>query len=168
MKNRTGRKLLEKRYGKGCFMERAGIREITPGQEVQLRKITGCKKLNRNISYHHIKPRSEGGKVTIENGANLAIYNHEWLNQQPKEVVDDVNNKLRKFKRDIDIARLSIGDKSIDFDSLGSFKLEYDFDDCIVIPAYTMTKDEWKEKKKFNRAKQKRENMKLIDEELYR
>ena len=32
MKNSTGRKLLEQRYGKGCFMERAGIRKITPNE----------------------------------------------------------------------------------------------------------------------------------------
>lgn len=62
LKNSTGRKLLEERYGKGCFMERAGIRKITPEQEEKYKKIFGFKKLDRTISYHHIKERSKGGR----------------------------------------------------------------------------------------------------------
>lgn len=38
MKNSTGRRLLEQRYGKGCFMERAGIRIITEEEEQKLKK----------------------------------------------------------------------------------------------------------------------------------
>ena len=66
MKNSTGRKLLEQRYGKGCFMERAGIRKITPEQEEKYKKIFGFKKLDRTISYHHIKERSKGEKFLLK------------------------------------------------------------------------------------------------------
>ena len=98
MKNRTCRKLLEQRYGKGCFMERAGIRKITLEEEQELKKIKGYKKFNRQITYHHIKQKSLGGEVSISNGANLAAYNHEWLHQQPPEVIDEINQKLQDFK----------------------------------------------------------------------
>lgn len=167
MENSAGRKLLEKRYGKGCFMKRAGIRKITPEEERELRKIKGYKKLNRKISYHHIKPKSKGGKVSIPNGANIAIYNHEWLHRQSQEVIDSINEQLIEFKRSIDLAKISIGEK-VEAENLGSFEIEVDIEDSIVIPACSMSREEWKEKKKFNRARQKREDMKLIDEELYK
>ena len=93
MKNSTGRKLLEQKYGKGCFMERAGIRKITPTEEKKLKKIKGYKKLDRTISYHHIKEKSKGGEVSIDNGANLAVYNHQWLHQQPPEIIEDIKKR---------------------------------------------------------------------------
>lgn len=167
MKNSTGRKLLEQRYGKGCFMERAGIREITPEEEIKLRKITGYKKLDRTISYHHIKEKSKGGEVSIDNGANLAVYNHEWLHQQPPEIIEDINNKLQDFKASIDLARLEIGEEGLNIEKVLS--MNFDMEDTISIPLYDNTPEiQEKRHKKFNRAEVKRETSKLIEEELYR
>lgn len=167
MKNSTGRKLLEQRYGKGCFMERAGIREITPEEETKLRKITGYKKLDRTISYHHIKEKSKGGEVSIDNGANLAVYNHEWLHQQPPEIIEDINNKLQDFKASIDLARLEIGEEGLNIEKVLS--MNFDMEDTISIPLYDNTPEiQEKRHKKFNRAEVKRETSKLIEEELYR
>ena len=167
MKNSTGRKLLEQRYGKGCFMERAGIRDITPEEETKLRKITGYKKLDRTISYHHIKEKSKGGEVSIDNGANLAVYNHQWLHQQPPEVIEDINNKLQDFKASIDLARLEIGEEGLNIEKVLS--INFDMEDTISIPLYDNTPEiEEKRHKKFNRAEVKRETSKLIEEELYR
>lgn len=167
MKNSTGRKLLEQRYGKGCFMERAGIREITPEEEKKLKKIKGYKKLDRTISYHHIKERSKGGEVSIDNGANLAVYNHEWLHQQPPEIIEDINNKLQDFKASIDLARLEIGEEGLNIEKVLS--MNFDMEDTISIPLYDNTPEiQEKRHKKFNRAEVKRETSKLIEEELYR
>lgn len=167
MKNSTGRKLLEQRYGKGCFMERAGIREITPEEETKLRKITGYKKLDRTISYHHIKEKSKGGEASIDNGANLAVYNHEWLHQQPPEIIEDINNKLQDFKASIDLARLEIGEEGLNIEKVLS--MNFDMEDTISIPLYDNTPEiQEKRHKKFNRAEVKRETSKLIEEELYR
>ena len=103
MKNRQGRKILEQIYGEGCFMERAGIRKITPEEEKLFKKtIKGFKKLDRTITYHHIRERHNGGKVTIENGANLAAYNHAWLHQQSPEVRNSINRQLQEFKRQLE------------------------------------------------------------------
>ena len=167
MKNSTGRKLLEQRYGKGCFMERAGIRKIAPTEEKKLKKIKGYKKLDRTISYHHIKEKSKGGEVSIDNGANLAVYNHQWLHQQPPEVIEDINNKLQDFKASIDLARLEIGEEGLNIEKVLS--INFDIEDTISIPLYDNTPEiEEKRHKKFNRAEVKRETSKLIEEELYR
>lgn len=166
MDNKTARKFLEKRYGKGCFMERAGIREITPEEERKLKKIKGYKKLDRRMSYHHIEEKHLGGKATVENGANLAVYNHEWLHRQPPEVKDEINKKLQDFKMAIDMARLYIGDDSIEFEKLG--RLDFDFSDCITIKLYDDTEEDIKKRNKFNRAKVKRETQNMIEDELYR
>lgn len=56
MSNKKARQALEKLYGKGCMMERAGIR-----------KIVGVKKQDRQITYHHLRPKHLGGQATVEN-----------------------------------------------------------------------------------------------------
>ncbi len=167
MKNSTGRKLLEQKYGTGCFMERAGIRKITPEEEKAFKKIKGFKKFDRTISYHHIRERSKGGEVSIENGANLAVYNHQWLHQQPPEVIAAINNRLQQFKWEIDMAKIQVTDRGVETDKLKSF--EIDMSDTIDIPLYDNTiEDIEKRHKKFNRAEIKRETLKQIEEELYR
>lgn len=167
MKNSTGRKLLEQRYGKGCFMERAGIRKITPEQEKKLKKIKGYKKIDRTISYHHIKQRSQGGEVSIENGANLAVYNHEWLHRQPPEVIDSINRRLQEFKISIDLAEMRIDKEGVKAKRITMFN--FDSHDCLEIPLYDNTEKDLERKKgKFNRAKVKRETEKIIEEELYK
>ena len=155
MENKTGRKKLERLYGKGCFMERAGIREITPDEEQLLKKtIKGFKKLDRTMTYHHIKQKSKGGKVTIENGANLAAYNHQWLHAQPPQIQAEINAKLRDFKYKIDMARLSVGDDGLEFNKIN---LDFNMEDCIEIPVYDniLLEDEPAKRPKFNRAKEK-------------
>ena len=166
MKNRQGRKLLEQIYGEGCFMERAGIRKITPEEEQLFKKtIKGFKKLDRTITYHHIKEKHDGGKVTIENGANLAAYNHAWLHQQPPEVKNSINRQLQEFKMSIVRMRFSEKGKIMDryMEQIPLMQDEY-----VSIKAYDNTeKDLEKRKQKFNRAKAKQETQKIIDEVLY-
>lgn len=166
MKNKTGKRLLEKRYGKGCFMERAGIREITPEQEAEYkRSIRGFKKLDRTITYHHIREKRNGGKVSIENGANLAAYNHQWFNAQTPEVQAQINNQLQQFKFKIDMVRMAVGDEGLEFDKIN---VDIDMSDTIEIPVYDNSILEEKEVKrpKFNRAKVKRQTQKLIEEDI--
>lgn len=42
-----------------------------------------------------------------------------------------------------------------------------DMEDCIIIPAYDNTKEDFEKREKFNRAKAKREFQKQVDEALY-
>ena len=125
MKNREARNLLKEIYGDGCFMERAGIR------------IRKAKTLDRTISYHHLKRRCDGGETSIENGANLANYNHQWLHEQSEKTQREINQILKDFKYRLDLARLEINEnrikiKKIDLDSINS--------EIITIPAFDNSK----------------------------
>ena len=63
MTNREARKEVERLYGKGCFMERAGIRVIDPLEEQLYKKrIKGFKKLDRNVTFHHLRYKSNRWK----------------------------------------------------------------------------------------------------------
>lgn len=161
--NKKAREALRQIYGDGCFIERAGIRKITVDEEVEMKRtLKGFKKLDRTITYHHLRPKCKGGKATVENGANLARYNHDWLEQLPPDKKEQVNNKLRQFK-------LSIC--SMSFDERGRMQVDdaavievpefIGEDDYIVIPAYDTPP-----KQKYNRAKVKREYQRYVDEEM--
>ena len=150
---------------KVALWKELGIRIITEEYEKKLRQIKGVKKLDRGITFHHIKERHDGGEVSMQNGANLAAYNHTWLHQQSPEVKEEINRKLQEFKRSIDVVLLNTGEKELSAEQ--ATKIDIDMSDTITIPAYD-TIEEVKTKKKFNRAKAKQELKQLIDEELYR
>ena len=156
-KNSKARKKLEKIYGKGCFMERAGIR-----------KITGFKKDAYTMTYHHMRHVSEGGKATIENGANLALENHEFLHSLPREEEEKINNEIRRWKANFIL--MNNGEvknsASLEFPDLTNDK------NCIIIKLEETTKAQYEElqrqkqqrKQQFNRSKIKRETQQMIDE----
>ena len=159
--NARAKKELEKIFGKGCFIERMGLREIK-----------GYKKMDRMITYHHIREKSKGGKATVENGANLAWENHQWLHSLPPKEKAFVNNKLQAWK----FAYLQMNGKG-DFGVSGTVDPRIDFSDLnegkdyISIPLEDTTEqdrdDLIKYKQKFNRSKVKRQVQKYIDEILY-
>ena len=159
-KNSKARKKLEKIYGKGCFMERAGIR-----------KITGFKKDAYTMTYHHMRHVSEGGKATVENGANLTLENHEFLHSLPREEEEKINNEIRRWKANFIL--MNNGEvknsASLEFPDLTNDK------NCIIIKLEETTKAQYEElqrqkqqrKQQFNRSKIKRETQQMIDDELY-
>ena len=106
MSNKKAKERLIKIYGEECFIEKLHLRK-----DKEPRKYTGKKQMRRmkQLSYHHIKPRSKGGRTTIENGALLSVENHEWLHRQCPEVQRKLNKKFQEYKKckvvtdDIDI-----------------------------------------------------------------
>lgn len=133
MSNKKARQVLEKIYGKGCMMEKAGIR-----------KITGVKKQDRQITYHHLRPKRLGGQATVENGANLAKYNHEWLEKLSTQQRERINNQLRAYKASI-----------IEFNTDGVVQdkeISIDMTECIEIPL------------KYNRARLKQDLRRRLEE----
>lgn len=159
-KNSKARKKLEKIYGKGCFMERAGIR-----------KITGFKKDAYIMTYHHMRHVSEGGKATVENGANLALENHEFLHSLPREEEEKINNEIRRWKANFILMNNGKVENraSLEFPDLTNDE------NCIIIKLEETTKAQYEElqrqkqqrKQQFNRSKIKRETQQMIDDELY-
>lgn len=159
-KNSKARKKLEKIYGKGCFMERAGIR-----------KITGFRKDAYIMTYHHMRHVSEGGKATIENGANLALENHKFLHSLPREEEEKINNEIRRWKANF----ISMNNGKVEDSASLEFPDLTNDENCIIIKLEKTTKAQYEElqrqkqqrKQQFNRSKIKRETQQMIDDELY-
>lgn len=84
------------------------------------------------------------------------------MHSLPREQEEIVNNMLRKYKYEMNIALLVLTDRGIKLDQPQLLSLEFDDSDVITIPAYSTPETE--KKKKTNRAKTKRETQALIDE----
>lgn len=129
--NRSIRKKMIEKYGSICMMEEAGIRFV-PVEE--RKRIKGYKRIDETITYHHLRPKCKGGEATEENGALLKGYNHQWLEHQPKEVREQINNELRSYKMKFTGMIIS-GDMKI------CRQMSFDIEgikpgECYVIPAY--------------------------------
>ena len=84
MKNRQGRKILEQIYGEGCFMERAGIRKITP--EELLEEYNDAKRLN---GYKNHKIIQELNENFVKSFITQEKQNIPSISDVEKEVVSD-------------------------------------------------------------------------------
>ena len=158
--NKRARMKLERIYGKICMIEAAGIRCIPISER---RKIKGYKKYDDMITFHHIREKCKGGDATPDNGALVKGYNHQWLHSLPEEEKQAVNKKLIEFK----ISALAFTEKGIQPTSQPvTLTLDVDSSDCITIPVYDVTKEDLAKRKKFNRARVKRETEQFIEEEL--
>lgn len=177
--NRVARQRLEAQYGKGCMFYKAGI----PEQIEKLRTIktyktflketryTGKKirLLEANMTYHHLRHVSEGGKATDENGAIVNELAHRYLHSLPREEEEVVNNMLRQYKLNITGGILVATDRGVTVEQPLGIDLEMDLNNCITIKAYDNTEKDIEKRNNvgFNRAKVKRETQRLIDEDLY-
>lgn len=102
--NKKVKNELIKRYGNKCFIDRLNLR--TDKNE----RYTGCNQYKRmkQLTYHHIRMKKDGGKATIENGALLSAENHQWFHKQSKQAQDTMNNMFQELKRQIDQNKLGI------------------------------------------------------------
>lgn len=113
MKNKTIRIIMQMLYGKQCFIEKLGIR------------ISGATTLDHTLTYHHVLPKKYGGETTIQNGAIVARYNHDWLHKQPLHIQDEINEQMQDLKANCKFARLIVReDGTIDFERLDEVLLE--------------------------------------------
>ena len=96
--NMTKRRQLEKIYGKGCMFKKAKIEEqieslkpkrIIKSYKMYLKemKYTGkmIRQVESNMTYHHLRHISEGGKTNIENGAIVNEMAHRYMHSLPRE-----------------------------------------------------------------------------------
>ena len=172
--NKSARQALERQFGKGCMFKAAKIEEQvealrtikTYKQFLKQTKYTGKKirQLERNMTFHHLRHRSEGGKATPENGANINELAHRYMHSLPRDQEEVLNNMLRKFKLQGGfITPTSQGMEMEPFEielSLDAIDLE----DCLVIPLEDNTIEDNLKREKFNRAKEKRKFQKQIDD----
>ena len=190
--NRSAKKELERIYGKGCFFNRAKVAEQIEAMGgiktfkvfVQEKKFKG-KPISHQITYHHLKHKSEGGKATVENGANVEEVAHQYLHSLPRNQEEIINNMLREFKLN---CIMMTGDGQVQEAQSISFNFG---EDVLVIPLYDNDErhnpevarqqaeerekakhtKEYKKKKKYERlqnptrAMKKRELQRMIEEE---
>lgn len=108
------------------------------------RRYTGKKQKQRmkQLTYHHIIEKRNGGQATIENGALLSAENHMWFNKQNEAVQNKLNDIFQTYKKTINIA-------IIQGEEIETKNIEFDFSDYITIPL--------EDSNKYNRTKEKRE-----------
>lgn len=144
--NRSAREQLERIYGKKCMLCN-GIRNIKPPLPKNI-KLKG--NIARQLTYHHLVPKHLGGQATVENGAELCRSCHDWLEQLSKTEREQVNDELREYKRQhSQECKVELVDN-----------LDLDFE----VKAFAFTPEDLRPKKKYNRAKDKREYEKQVKE----
>ena len=141
--NKNAKQELIKRYGAECFIEKLHLRKDTTPRRYTSK---GQKKRMKQLTYHHIKMKKDGGKATVENGALLSAENHSWFHQQSPQAQGYMNAIFQEYKKQIDECTVVFVDK-----------LDLPFE----VRAIDFSIDE---RGKFNRAKEKRETQKIIDE----
>ena len=94
-KNQATREELERIYGSICMLHQ-GLH--INGYKKTKTNYKG-KSIAKQLTYHHIKPKSQGGKATIENGAVLCRACHDYLEQSSPHEKAILNHKLQEYKR---------------------------------------------------------------------
>ena len=148
--NKSAKEALIRIYGPECFIDKLGLRKDKE------RKYTGKSQYKRmkQLTYHHIEEKSKGGKATIENGALLSEENHIWFNKQSEEAQRQMNEAFQEYKRRVD--------------EMQECKIELvdELDLGIKVKYTEISFSEPKREKKFNRAKEKEEFRRRVEEEL--
>ena len=96
MTNRQAKERLIQLYGAECFIDKLQLRK-----DDKPRHYTGKAQMKRmkQLTYHHILEKRNGGKATVENGAILSAENHEWFNKQTPEKQAELNRKFQEYKQ---------------------------------------------------------------------
>lgn len=145
MSNKKAKERLIQLYGAECFIEKLHLRV---DEEPRRYTSKGQYKRMKQLTYHHIREKCNGGKATVENGALLSAENHEWFNKQSKEAQKQMNELFQRYKASVECKVEFVDDLDTRF-SIAS---------AIIVPAEL-------EKDHYNRAKEKREWKKQVEEE---
>lgn len=149
--NKKAKEKLIRIYGAECFIEKLHLRKDTTPRRYTSK---GQKKRMKQLTYHHIRMKKDGGKATVENGALLSAENHSWFHQQSSKDQTQMNAMFQEYKKQYQECEVVFVD---------------DLDLGFEIKAMEFHIDEREQKKeKYNRAKEKREFQKRVDEELGR
>ena len=149
--NKRAKEELIRLYGAECFIEKLKLRKnVKPVRY----KSKGQMKKMKQLTFHHIKMKKDGGRATVENGALLSAENHAWFHQQSSKAQAQMNAMFQEYKKQYQECEVVFVD---------------DLDLGFEIRAMEFHIDERELKKeKYNRAKEKREFQKRVDEELDR
>lgn len=150
--NKKAKEELIKRYGAECFIDKLHLRKDTTPRKY---KSKGQKARMKQLTYHHIRMKKNGGDATRENGALLSNENHIWFHQQSESAQGYMNAIFQEYKRQTDeCAVVFVDSLELPFEVRPiTFQIdERDIEKCN------------KNKEKYNRAKKKQEDRELTDE----
>lgn len=153
--NKSAKNKLIELYGKECFIDKLKLR---PSDDKTYYSSKKQYQRMKQLTYHHIRMKSKGGKATIENGALLSAENHSWFHKQPKAEQERMNNAFQEYKREVDSgtytpARIEIADYEPPFEiELAELTIE----DRPKVKKLTKA-----QRKRELRAKRKKEKKKL-------
>lgn len=148
--NKSVKEKMIRIYGAECFIEKLHLRKDKE------RRYTGKGQLKRmkQLTYHHIKMKKDGGRATIENGALLSAENHAWFHKQSPEKQSEMNRAFQEYK--IAFAELTTeGIKQAQ-------RIEIDMSNCMTIPL-----ENNRETTKQRRSREKRELRREMEELEY-
>ena len=141
--NKNAKQELIRRYGAECFIEKLHLRQDTTPRRYTSK---GQKKRMKQLTYHHIRMKKDGGRATVENGALLSAENHQWFHKQSPQAQGYMNAIFQEYKKQVDECTVVFVDE-----------LELPFE--VKVMEFGVD-----ERGKFNRAKEKRKTQKIIDE----
>ena len=137
------------------MLEKAGIEKIIEDRKtiktfkkfLQEKRFTikAIKKYRKQMSLHHLKHKSEGGKTTLENSAILSSLAHMYLHSLPRQQEEFINDELRKFKQTGKCRVVFVEDLDLPYEIK---PMEFSIE----------------EKRRYNRAKEKEELRKAREE----
>lgn len=132
--NKRIKQKMIKIYGEECFIDKLQLRKDKQDYtgKAQYQKM-------KQLTYHHIVPKSKGGKATIQNGALLSVENHIWFNKQSKKKQKAMNNKFQEYKASFKIEVAELTTEGIEQ------VIEYipEIEEPIYIPAYDFTEEQY-------------------------
>lgn len=124
--NKKAKQKLIELYGAECFIEKLHLRK----DKGRVYKGKKQKERMKQLTYHHILEKHNGGKATVENGALLSAENHAWFNKQSQQAQAQMNQMFQEYKRQ---ATLGVAVVVPAQGITQTKKIKIDLDDCIEI-----------------------------------
>ena len=163
--NKGARKELERLYGKGCMFNKAriaeqietrgGIRTYREFKEHVKFKKSRIIQMERTMTFHHLRHKSQNGRSEAENGAIVNSLAHQYLHSLPRDQEEIINNMLRDYKKGIkvNIARVT----TEEITPIQEIELpKIDKEDCIEIDVEPMTQEELEKYEAYKKARNER------------
>lgn len=149
--NKRAKEALIKIYGNECMFERAKIAqkiEQIGGIKTYSSYLAGKrfkgKNIKKQLTYHHLRHKSDGGSATVENGAVVEAIAHAYLHSLPRHQEEIINNMLRVYKMNV----LEFNTEEV----VKHSEIECNMSEYITIPLYGNTIEDNK-KREINRRK---------------
>lgn len=124
--NKKAKERLIELYGAECFIEKLHLRK----DKNRIYKGKKQKEKMKQLTYHHILEKHNGGKATVENGALLSAENHAWFNKQSQQAQAQMNQMFQEYKRQ---ATLGVAVVVPAQGITQTKKIKIDLDNCIKI-----------------------------------